>query len=145
MKINVIIPVIVEKKIPTGEVDVARPAEFPNAQALADFANQTSSALVEVKVVPVEAEVAQTVAQAATESAEEARQQSSTPHTTSQQSPSRESAEWTIVDDVEKWNASTVSSSLAKKGHVDETSNFSEKTWDVVILVLLTISVHLLN
>ena len=144
MKIKVIIPVTVEKKIPTGEVDAARAAEFPNAQALADFANQTSSALVEVKVVPVEAEVAQTVAQAATEAAEEARQQSSTPHTTPQQSPSRESTEWTIVDDIEISNAAVLSS-LAEKDHIDETSMFSEKTWDVVIFVLLTISVHLLN
>ena len=130
--------------MPTGEVDVARAAEFPNAQALADFANQTSSALVEVKVVPVEAEVAQTVAQAATEAAEEARQQSSTPHTTPQQSPSRESTEWTIVDDIEISNAAFLSS-LAEKDHIDETSMFSEKTWDVVIFVLLTISIHLLN
>ena len=111
VKIEVIIPVTVEKKMPTGEVDVARTAEFPTVQALADFANKTSSALVEVKLVPVEAtlaaevEVTQPDTQA-TEAAEEARQQSPTPHTIPQQSPSRDSAEWTIIDDVEKSNAS---------------------------------------
>ena len=136
--------------IPTGEVDAARAAEFPNAQALADFANQTSSALVQVKVVSVEtmlaaeAKVAQPIAQAATEAEEEAKQQFPTLHTTPQQSPSRESTEWTIVDDIEISNAAFLSS-LAEKDHIDETSMFSEKTWDVVIFVLLTISIHLLN
>ena len=64
---EVVIPATVEKKVPTKTEEVgsyyaevadsiaaARAVEFANAQTLADFHNQTS-ALVQVKFVPVEA------------------------------------------------------------------------------------------
>ena len=91
--------------------------EFANAQTLkADLPNQTS-ALIEVKVLPVESMLA-AEAKVATEAEVKTKKLSPTPTTTPQQSPSRQSSDGTIVDDVEVSNASSTAaapSSSAKK------------------------------
>ena len=161
MKKEVIIPVTVEKEVPTKVPEVnpyaqvadaiaaARAAELANAQSFADFANQ-AAAVVEVKVAPIEAMLAaqaaearaaaahaaeaqavaqaaaeaaaraaaQAAAEAAAQAAEEARKQTPSPQptTTPQQSPSRDSGDWTIVDDVEKSNASAAAAAAANLG-----------------------------
>ena len=115
---EVVISATVEKKAPTKTEEVspyaevadsiaaARAVEFANAQTLADFPNQTS-ALVRVKFVPVEAIIAAETKVATEAEVVETNKLSDTPTTTPQQSPSRDSGDWTIVDDdVEKSNAS---------------------------------------
>ena len=137
---EVVIPATVEKKAPTKTAEVspyadvadsiaaARTVEFANAQALADVPNQTS-ALVQVKVSPVEAMLAAQAAEAKVATEAEVEKRSPKPTTTQHQSPS-DSGDWTIVDnDVEKSsNASAAAAIGARPKCPPQQLTITEKT-----------------
>ena len=141
-KKEVIIPATVEKKMPSKTKEINPYAEvadsiaagrtvsveFANAQTLkADLPNQTS-ALIEVKVLPVESMLA-AEAKVATEAEVKTKKLSPTPTTTPQQSPSRDSGDWTIVDDdVEKSNASVAAAIGARPKCPPQQLTITEKT-----------------
>ena len=135
---EVVIPATVEKKAPTKTAEVspyadvadsiaaARTVEFANAQALADVPNQTS-ALVQVKVSPVEAMLAAQAAEAKVATEAEVEKRSPKPTTTQHQSPS-DSGDWTIVDDyVEKSNASAAAAIGARPKCPPQQQTITEK------------------
>ena len=136
---EVVIPATVEK-VPTKTAEVspyadvadsiaaARTVEFANAQALADVPNQTS-ALVQVKVSPVEAMLAAQAAEAKVATEAEVEKRSPNPTTTQHQSPS-DSGDWTIVDnDVEKSsNASAAAAIGARPKCPPQQLTITEKT-----------------
>ena len=96
---------VVEVKVaPIEAMLAAQAAEARAAAAQAAEAKAVAQAAAEAAARAA----AQAAAEAAAQAAEEARKQTPSPQptTTPQQSPSRDSGDWTIVDDVEKSNAS---------------------------------------
>ena len=92
---------------PNWSIAVSRAVEFAKFSDIGRFSRPRIVSLVQVIVVPVEA----MLATQAVEAEVETKKLYLTPTTTSQQVPSRDSGDWTIVD-IEKSNASARAKSL---------------------------------